>query len=136
LGTSWGMHLGTLWELENSLGTYPCPCPSQKKRKRNCMIHECMLSFLIASMKFLFPKLLVTIFGPWVMARAEIWGHSEKRMHLIPTPYLGRRGEGGEGEGVLPHSKYCRLKVRIPLCTWKYMQMWAIARPRSLGRAR
>jgi hypothetical protein len=64
------------------------------------------------------------------MARAEIWGHSEKRMHLKPRPDLSARGEG-----VLPHSKYCRLKVRIPLCTWKYMQMWATARPRSLGRA-
>jgi len=61
-GTSWGMHLGTLWELGNSLGTYPCRCPLKKERKRNWFVHECMLTLLIAYMKFLVPKLLVTIF--------------------------------------------------------------------------
>jgi len=58
LGTSWGMHLGTLWELI----TVPAPL-KKKEEKRNWMVHECMLSLLIACMKFLFPKLLVTIFG-------------------------------------------------------------------------
>jgi hypothetical protein len=48
----------------NSLGTYPCPCPPQKiKRERNWIIHECMVSLLIACVNCLFPKLLVTIFG-------------------------------------------------------------------------
>jgi hypothetical protein len=57
------MLLGTLWELGNSSGTYPTPWPPQKKEKRNWIVHECMLSLLVACMKFLFRKLLVTIFG-------------------------------------------------------------------------
>jgi hypothetical protein len=35
--------------------------PPQKKK--NWIIHECMLSLPIGCMKFLFPELLVTIFG-------------------------------------------------------------------------
>jgi hypothetical protein len=53
-------------------------------------------------------------FWPGLMAGAEIWGHSEKRMHLRPTPYLGERGEGD-----LPHSKVCRLNQRIPVLLGK-----------------
>jgi len=60
LGNASRNTLGT-WELFGNL-SLSLPI-SKKRRKRNCMIHECMLSFLIASMKFLFPKLLVTIFG-------------------------------------------------------------------------
>jgi len=33
-----------------------------------------MLSLLIGRMKFLYPKLLIAIFG--VMAGAEFWGHA------------------------------------------------------------
>ncbi len=33
IGNILGNALGTLWELGNSLGTYPCPCPSQNKEK-------------------------------------------------------------------------------------------------------
>jgi hypothetical protein len=52
-------------------------------------------------------------FCPGLSARAEISGHSEKRMHLRPTPYFIFRGGGREG--VLPHSKFSRLKQRIPV---------------------
>jgi hypothetical protein len=38
-----------------------CPQPAQKEKAR--AHHECMLSLPIGCMKFLFPKLLVTIFG-------------------------------------------------------------------------
>jgi hypothetical protein len=49
--------MGTLWEL------IPVPAPLKNKRERNWIVHGCMLSLLIACMKFLFPKLLITIFG-------------------------------------------------------------------------
>jgi hypothetical protein len=40
------------------------PAPRQKKLKRKKPRHfECMLSLPIGCMKFLFPKLFVTIFG-------------------------------------------------------------------------
>jgi len=35
-----------------------------------------------------FSKTVGHHFWPGLMARAEIWGHSEKRMHLRPTPYF------------------------------------------------
>jgi hypothetical protein len=64
--------LGTHWELEgNMLGTkekilaLPPPPPpfSKLKRKRKSRHVECMMSLPIGCMKFLFPKLFVTIFG-------------------------------------------------------------------------
>jgi len=69
--------MGTHWELEgNMLGTKenekkksppptPPPSPSllQKNLKENKSRHfECMLSPPIGCMKFLFPKLFITIF--------------------------------------------------------------------------
>jgi hypothetical protein len=64
-----GISLGTLWELDgNTLGTrektqkVTLPRPPWKEKK-NWIIHECVLSLHIGCMKFLFPKLFVTIFG-------------------------------------------------------------------------
>jgi hypothetical protein len=60
--------LRTLWELEgNMLGTNEkrkqilSPHPKLKRKKERHF--ECMLSLLIGCMKFLFPKLFMTIFG-------------------------------------------------------------------------
>jgi hypothetical protein len=39
----------------------PLPLPPQKEK--NWTIHECMLSLPIGYMKFLFPRLFITIFG-------------------------------------------------------------------------
>jgi hypothetical protein len=60
--------MGTHLELEeNMLRTkekfkkkLPSPPPCKEKRPRH---FECMLSLPIACMKFLFPKLFITIFG-------------------------------------------------------------------------
>jgi hypothetical protein len=64
LGSSWGNSRGT-W-LKHTMGTYKKnkipPSPSKPKRKR-LSTPKCMLSFFIAYMKFLFPKLLVAIFN-------------------------------------------------------------------------
>jgi hypothetical protein len=54
--------LGTLWEqgikTKKSLSHTP---PAQKEKKLDG--YECMLSLPIRCMKFLFPNLVVTIFG-------------------------------------------------------------------------
>jgi len=53
-------------------------------------------------------------FWPGLMARAEIWGHREKRMQLRGRPYFmlgGGRWCRGRG---LYHSTFCRLKQRFP----------------------
>jgi hypothetical protein len=56
LGTPLGNILGTHWELEgNILGT--------KEKEKKSRHFECILSPTIGCMKFLFPKLFVTIFG-------------------------------------------------------------------------
>jgi len=72
LGTSWGTHLGTLWELDGNMTVThweqaektknpSLPLPLQKEK--NWVVHDCMLSHPIGCMKFLFPKLLITSFG-------------------------------------------------------------------------
>jgi hypothetical protein len=63
--------LGTQWELEgNVMGTKekrknppPSPLPPKFKKKIKSRHFECMVSIPIGCMKFLFPKLFVTIFG-------------------------------------------------------------------------
>jgi len=47
---------------EKQKGTPPKPLPTPQKEKTRAN-HECMLSHPIGCMKFLFPKLYVTIFG-------------------------------------------------------------------------
>jgi hypothetical protein len=65
----WEHPWGTHWELEGNKGkmkkkkSSPCPTPKTFKNKTKSRYFECMLSLPIGCMKFLFPKLLVTIFG-------------------------------------------------------------------------
>jgi hypothetical protein len=70
LGTSWGTHVGTFWELNGNIWehiknkgkkqkTPPTPPPKGKNRAH----HECMLNLCIGCMKFLFLKLFVIVFG-------------------------------------------------------------------------
>ncbi len=68
LGTSWR----TNWELgkpygnmmiENKEEKQKIPLPTAPRKEKNWTVHECMLSLPIGYMKFLFPKLFVTIFG-------------------------------------------------------------------------
>ncbi len=56
-----GNLMGTNWEQRRKPKTPCCPPPRAQKEK-HWIVHECMLSLLIGCMKFLFPKLLVTIF--------------------------------------------------------------------------
>jgi len=58
--------MGTHWELEGNkrkMKKIPTPpnLPKLQREKKNTF--ECMLSLPIGCMKFLFPKLFVTIFG-------------------------------------------------------------------------
>jgi transcriptional regulator of acetoin/glycerol metabolism len=77
------MHLGTLWELGNLSLSLP---PLKKKKKRNWIIHECHAEPSHCLHELSISKTVGHQFWPGLMARAEIWGHSEKRMHLRPTP--------------------------------------------------
>jgi len=52
--------MGTYWEQGGKKKTL-VPPPFQKEKNWN--VHECMPSLHIGCMKFLFPKLFVTIFG-------------------------------------------------------------------------
>jgi hypothetical protein len=54
------MHLGTLWEQRKKTKKSLFPHP---RKAKNWIIHGGMLSLPIGCMKFLFPKLFVTIFG-------------------------------------------------------------------------
>jgi hypothetical protein len=73
LGKHIGNLMGTRWELKgNMLGTKekrknppptPLAAPTQNIKENNSRHFECMLSLPIGCMKFLFPKLFVTIFG-------------------------------------------------------------------------
>jgi hypothetical protein len=72
--------LGT-WELDgNTLGTRgkktktPCPHPPLKKKEKNWINHECMLSLPIGCMKFLFSKLFVWPFLAWANGRGRNLG--------------------------------------------------------------
>jgi hypothetical protein len=52
--------LGTHWEQGRKTKNASPPLPPKGKNRAH---HECMLRLLIGCMKFLFPKLFVTIFG-------------------------------------------------------------------------
>jgi hypothetical protein len=58
--------VGTHWEFEwNMLGTKEkksSPGPQNLKEKKSKHF-ECLLSLLVGCMKFLFPKLFITVFG-------------------------------------------------------------------------
>jgi hypothetical protein len=62
-GTPWDhdeKHVGNTWEQGKKQKKRPItPHPKQK----NWAHHECMLNLSISCMKFLYPKLLGTIFG-------------------------------------------------------------------------
>jgi hypothetical protein len=65
LRTSWGTHFGTFWKFDGNKGKTQnaSPLAHQKEKKLDHQtIHEYMLHLLIGCMKFLFPKLFVTIF--------------------------------------------------------------------------
>jgi hypothetical protein len=53
------MHLGTLWEQRKKTKN---PCRAHPQKAKNWNIHEGMLNLPIGCMKFLFPKLFITIF--------------------------------------------------------------------------
>jgi len=52
------------WEdIGNKGEKYKIPLPSPHQKEKDRAHHECKLSLLIGSLKVLFPKLFVTIFG-------------------------------------------------------------------------
>jgi hypothetical protein len=53
--------MGTHWEQRRKPKT-PCGPPPRAQKEKHWIVHECMRSLLTGCMKFLFPKLLVTIF--------------------------------------------------------------------------
>jgi hypothetical protein len=55
----------TFWEQrKNEKNPFPpAPAPTQNLKEKKSRHFECMLSLPIGCMKFLFPKLFVTIFG-------------------------------------------------------------------------
>jgi len=54
----------TFWEhIGNKEEKQKMPPPPLPPKGKNRAHHECMLRLLIGCMKFLFPKLFVTIFG-------------------------------------------------------------------------
>jgi len=61
--------MGIHWELEGNIlrakenEKNPPPPPTKNLKENKSRHFECMLSFSIDCMKFLFPKLFITIFG-------------------------------------------------------------------------
>jgi hypothetical protein len=49
--------------IGNTLGNLMGTCWEQRKKEKNLRHFECMLRLPIGCMKFIFPKLFVTIFG-------------------------------------------------------------------------
>jgi len=68
-GTNWkpdGNLKGTCWEQrkkEKNPSPTPFAAPTQNLKEKKSRHFECMLSLPIGCIKFLFPKLFVTIFG-------------------------------------------------------------------------
>jgi hypothetical protein len=60
MGNTLGAQIGNKGKMKK----YPPPRPHLLQKEKTRAHHECMLSLPIGCMKFLFPKLLVTIFGP------------------------------------------------------------------------
>jgi hypothetical protein len=71
--------MGIHWEQGKKTRT-PCPHPQLKKKEKNWINHEGMLSLRIACMKFLFQNCLFGHFWPGLMAGAENWGQSGNLM--------------------------------------------------------
>ncbi len=70
-------HLGEcIWEYFGNLMEKESSSPSSPSKRKNCTLHEGMLSLPNGCMKFLFPKLCVTNFLSRLVAGAEFWGHS------------------------------------------------------------
>jgi hypothetical protein len=63
LGEHIGNLMGTHWELERNKGKMKKNSPSHPPPPKKSKHFECMLSLPIGCMKFLFPKLFITIFG-------------------------------------------------------------------------
>jgi hypothetical protein len=87
IGNTLGEHIGNLmrthWELERNMTNekrkkippplFPPPHPKLKRKKKSSYF-ECMLSLLpIGCMKFLFPKLFITILA-WANTPIINWG--------------------------------------------------------------
>jgi hypothetical protein len=49
--------------MRNKGGKQKFPLPLPFLKEKSWTIHECMMSLPIGCMKFLFPKLFITIFG-------------------------------------------------------------------------
>jgi hypothetical protein len=58
-------------EEKQKINSPPPPPPQKEKTRAN---HEYMLSHPIGCMKFLYPKLFITIFGLWLRDRGRILG--------------------------------------------------------------
>jgi hypothetical protein len=94
-----GNMLGTDWEHRRKKQTItppPTPPPKGKNRAHN----ECMLSLPVGCMKFLFPKLFVTIKNDdkTVMENKKFHAANEKAQHALmrgPVFFLGAEREGG-----------------------------------------
>jgi len=69
---------GTWWKhIGNSEENTKSPTPPPQKGENWTPYLEWMLNFLIGCIKFLFPKLFVTIFWPVLMEGAQTVGHSQ-----------------------------------------------------------
>jgi hypothetical protein len=119
LGTVWGAHLGTVWELGNTLQTLwehiknkgkTFPCPTLFQQEQNWIIHECMLSLPDGCVKFLFPKLFMPIFPLVLMAGAEIWGHTNFPISPIPGRDHNLNSSGSMGKNL----KIKKFTVALP----------------------
>ncbi len=102
------MSWGTWWEpLGNLMGAYfqhignqkikKISLPPKKTQRKKLSPLECMLSFLIGYMKFLFPKLFVTIFKP-----AELISPFINHGHLLIL-WLEELSRGPSGIYVTQH---------------------------------
>jgi len=76
LGTLWKLHGNTLETREKTKKMTALP----PLKEKNWIVHECILSLPIGCMKFLFPKLLVTVLA-WANGRGRIWGHSSSELY-------------------------------------------------------
>jgi hypothetical protein len=66
MGTRWGVKgnmLGTKEKRQKILPPTPLAAPTQNLKEKKSRHFECMPSLPIGCMKFLFPRLFVTIFG-------------------------------------------------------------------------
>jgi hypothetical protein len=79
-GTSWGMHMATLWEFGDMMTTHLERCKKSNLprrlpaplKERNWIIHKCMLSLPFVCMKFIVSEVCITGFSPRLMAGPEL----------------------------------------------------------------